>query len=428
MNKNDPESPAHHLRGSMSISVIAGIALSYIAFTLPLTADETYYWAWSHNLDWGYFDHPPLIAFAIWLCQGNPRVTAYITCILSIALLTMSAKKYQAPLWFLVPICFLSSPFGLAAGVIATPDSVLLVGETLLLYGFVTQRLLFSSIAICIAVLSKPTGWLLVPAFVVVFHAHRHFWTSVTAIILVYAPHFGWSLSNNMLPWSFQASRQFSVAWTQIIHWLEFFLGQILLVGPLFVYGFIRMHRRGGASTTWMKAITLPSLLALLCLLIGHRVEANWSLLIWPVVLFWSVSQPPRKLTKVYRWQAYYGCLAWLIALLLTGFHHKIPLKYGPDRAPTAFAKCAQSIVGDHQLLVSRYQEAARLQYASIPPVLASTKEHRKSQYDLWSQTRSKQPSCGDWIAYESGLCPGAEKRTDACGIPMYQCACDPKQ
>jgi hypothetical protein len=31
----------------------------------PLAFDEAYYWQWSKNLAWGYYDHPPLIAFMI---------------------------------------------------------------------------------------------------------------------------------------------------------------------------------------------------------------------------------------------------------------------------------------------------------------------------------------------------------------------------
>ena len=32
-----------------------------------LTSDEGYYWFYSLKLDWGYYDHPPLFAVAIWL-------------------------------------------------------------------------------------------------------------------------------------------------------------------------------------------------------------------------------------------------------------------------------------------------------------------------------------------------------------------------
>ena len=33
---------------------------------LGLHGDEAQYWAWSKNLDWGYFTKPPLIAWVIW--------------------------------------------------------------------------------------------------------------------------------------------------------------------------------------------------------------------------------------------------------------------------------------------------------------------------------------------------------------------------
>ena len=39
----------------------------------PLLNDEAYYWVYSQNMDWGYLDHPPLIAFLIKLsCQVLP--------------------------------------------------------------------------------------------------------------------------------------------------------------------------------------------------------------------------------------------------------------------------------------------------------------------------------------------------------------------
>jgi len=32
-----------------------------------LHSDESYYWMYSQNLDWGYFDHPPMAALFIFL-------------------------------------------------------------------------------------------------------------------------------------------------------------------------------------------------------------------------------------------------------------------------------------------------------------------------------------------------------------------------
>src|SRR6201996_3003913 len=35
------------------------------AYKLEIHADEAYYWMYSRFLDWGYFDHPPMVALFI---------------------------------------------------------------------------------------------------------------------------------------------------------------------------------------------------------------------------------------------------------------------------------------------------------------------------------------------------------------------------
>ena len=46
--------------------VAAALLLRVLAaVALPLSFDETYYWLWSRHLVASYFDHPPLIAYAI---------------------------------------------------------------------------------------------------------------------------------------------------------------------------------------------------------------------------------------------------------------------------------------------------------------------------------------------------------------------------
>ena len=50
-------------------AILALIALrAFMAAGLPLSADEAYYWLWSRYPDFGYFDHPPMIA---WLIRGG---------------------------------------------------------------------------------------------------------------------------------------------------------------------------------------------------------------------------------------------------------------------------------------------------------------------------------------------------------------------
>jgi 4-amino-4-deoxy-L-arabinose transferase-like glycosyltransferase len=39
------------------------------AYNTGLTNDEAYYWVFSKHLDWGFLDHPPMVAVLIWLGQ-----------------------------------------------------------------------------------------------------------------------------------------------------------------------------------------------------------------------------------------------------------------------------------------------------------------------------------------------------------------------
>jgi 4-amino-4-deoxy-L-arabinose transferase-like glycosyltransferase len=71
------------------IGVVVLIALrGAMAGLLPLSADEAYYWLWSKHLALGYFDHPPMIAWAIragtLLFGDNPFGVRFTGVILSL--------------------------------------------------------------------------------------------------------------------------------------------------------------------------------------------------------------------------------------------------------------------------------------------------------------------------------------------------------
>jgi len=52
----------------LGVVVLLGIALRFWRLgELALIGDESYYWLWSHHLDWAYFDHPAGVALITWL-------------------------------------------------------------------------------------------------------------------------------------------------------------------------------------------------------------------------------------------------------------------------------------------------------------------------------------------------------------------------
>ena len=53
----------HHVN-SLLVIVIIAVNVFQSIYT-ELTHDEAYYWVYAQHMDWGYFDHPPMIAVLI---------------------------------------------------------------------------------------------------------------------------------------------------------------------------------------------------------------------------------------------------------------------------------------------------------------------------------------------------------------------------
>jgi 4-amino-4-deoxy-L-arabinose transferase-like glycosyltransferase len=86
--------------------LVSGTALTIVALLLlrlvaaaytPLTFDEAYYWTWSKHLAFGYYDHPPMVAFVIrlgTLIAGDTQLGVRLVSIL--LALPMSWAVYRS--------------------------------------------------------------------------------------------------------------------------------------------------------------------------------------------------------------------------------------------------------------------------------------------------------------------------------------------
>src|SRR5690606_7826544 len=94
-----------------------------------LAHDEAYYWLFSQRLDWGYFDHPPMVAVIIRLFSFLPHseltvrfgsvLLQFGTLFLIFKLLPEDRKKDATLLYFAFPLASFS-------GLLALPDMPLL--------------------------------------------------------------------------------------------------------------------------------------------------------------------------------------------------------------------------------------------------------------------------------------------------------------
>ena len=102
--------------------------------TLNLIPEEAYYWNYSQHLDFGYLDHPPMIAWLIWLSTHTfggsefaVRASALLMWFVTVAFCFQLTRNLYGKTAAFVSILLLSSiPFYFATGFLMMPDAPLL--------------------------------------------------------------------------------------------------------------------------------------------------------------------------------------------------------------------------------------------------------------------------------------------------------------
>jgi 4-amino-4-deoxy-L-arabinose transferase-like glycosyltransferase len=124
---------ARPLRAALIVMALATLLRLLAAALLPLSPDEAYYWQWSREPAFGYFDHPPVVAWLIALSTRlfglSPlavRLPAVLGATLLSVLLWHSARQRLDDSTALRLVLFLSlTPLFHLGGVIITPDTPL---------------------------------------------------------------------------------------------------------------------------------------------------------------------------------------------------------------------------------------------------------------------------------------------------------------
>src|SRR2546428_12665036 len=105
-----------------------------VSATAPLIDDEAYYWLWAHHLDWSYLDHPPMIAYLVFLTTrfGDNAIWIRLGVLLlgagtTYALFLLGRETFGARAGFIAAVLFQIAPVLAAGALVATPDSPLVL-------------------------------------------------------------------------------------------------------------------------------------------------------------------------------------------------------------------------------------------------------------------------------------------------------------
>lgn len=206
------------LRAMILLFLVVVVTRLIIAALVPIVLDEAYYIEWSKALDWGYFDHPPLIAWVnatSWLSPSSAfmgRLGAMIAAAMAYPFMVGLFRKagLTEPRALLAALILANlNGFVLLAGVLTTPDAVQLTTWCAALHEGAAalkgnrRRWLTAGLATGIGLLGKYTMVLIGPMFLWGIvrgdpRALRTPWpyAGVLAALLVFSPHLVWNAQN----------------------------------------------------------------------------------------------------------------------------------------------------------------------------------------------------------------------------------------
>ncbi|MCK4701659.1 MAG: glycosyltransferase family 39 protein, partial [Bacteroidales bacterium] len=223
------------------------INLIQSAFT-GIFNDEAYYWMYSENLDWGYFDHPPMIALLIkigYLIFPNQLGVRFITVVLSTLTLYFIYKlidhEKKSVKWFIIITTSIILVHSHVCGFIAIPDSPLIFFTVIFFHlykKFIQNESYTNTILLAIVIalmLYSKYHSVLVLFFTILSNwkiiLKTRFWLIAIVSLALFSPHIYWQIVNDFPSLKYHLSERLD-AYT-IKHTINFIYSQILVAGPL---------------------------------------------------------------------------------------------------------------------------------------------------------------------------------------------------
>ncbi len=289
--------------------VAATLAVRLVAGALgPLSEDEAYYRLWSMRPAFGYFDHPPMIAWWIWAGRqvaGDTALGVRLLPILSAGLTTLLTFDLARTLGY-------GERIAARAGIWLNATVLLGLGGQLAVPD--QPNALFWTAALCCAFravsgragwwwlaagalagldcLSKYSALFLAPGLLLWLllsadgrRALRTPWPWLAAVIAlaVFAPNIAWNADHGWMTFAKQFGRVEAAAGLQPLYLVKLLFDQFLLLNPLIaVFVGLAVRRR----IAWpLLAIAAPFVAYLLVHSLHDAVQGQWPSPLYPMLM-----------------------------------------------------------------------------------------------------------------------------------------------
>ncbi len=376
------------------------------AFT-SISRDEAYYWMYAQNLDWGYFDHPPMVALFIWIgtriAGGTLGVRLLAALLASLTLFIVwkllpeeDRKKEQAlPVFFAVA---LSMPIFNIYGFITTPDVPLLFFSALYLYVFLqftragtVFNALKVGVAAALLMYSKYHG-----AFLIIFSLIPHyrllfrwpFYLAGLVGILLFLPHIYWQYQHEFISFRYHLFQR-TDGFMGGKHILNYVLNAIVILNP-FLFGLFLYDRfiakQKSTLPVMFRFVMWGFLLFFAFTSFRDHIEPQWiGVAAIPLTLllvdYLLRSGGQRTYLKT-------AALVSILIVLVLRVGLVLPLELNTEfhtQKASYYNKIREYAAASRVMFINSYSDAARYTYYTGEPAFSyNCYDYRKNQYDIW--------------------------------------------
>jgi hypothetical protein len=286
----------------LAIAVAATTARMLAFASLDLYSDEAYYWLWSTRPAAGYFDHPPMVAWLIWissrLLPGELGVRLLFLLLggATVVFVALAAHAIEpserAPV--LGAALAAGAPMLHVAGAMALPDGPLVAGYAAALWLMARARgpqWLAAGAAVGFALLGKFTAALLAPALLLQVLWDPEFrrelrtpwpWLGGLVAVLVFLPNLVWNAGHDWIAIAYQLRHGFRTGQT-LRAFVEYLGAQLGGPGPVAaVLGVALAVRARTSPERRVAAAVLFPLAFITWRATRGDVEVGWPALVYP--------------------------------------------------------------------------------------------------------------------------------------------------
>ncbi len=374
------------------------------SFFTEIGNDESYYWMFSQHLDWGYFDHPPMVAllialgYSIFQNELGVRLLTIVLSALSILLLwdllPERYKQERKSQWVFV-LLVASSPLLHIYSFVTTPDVPLIFFSILFLWiykAFLDRQNWLNTIGLglvmaCMAY-SKYHGALVV-LFTVMSNLRLlknpriYLAGLITAVLLI--PHLIWQYQHDFATFEYHfVSRNENFKWETL---LMYPVNVLLILNPfLMPVLFFRIFKLKSDNSfeRTLKFLFWGFLLFFGLSAFKSHVEPHWIAIVAVPTTYFLFQVFQKKHSRYFMMSAYVSLAILMVARVLLVLPLNIRTEF--HGVKNRMIELSKKVGDTPVLFTDTFRDPSKYMfYTGNEALCYSSVHYRPTQYDLWN-------------------------------------------